>query len=112
MCSTSAGGDATHGGEGASHRRGALVSDELVHATFLATFPPILSSIKIHGMGEGMRVQLEIPESEMHEAVKLLQWRGMVIRVTVESELDKQTGTYGESELETRSVRKSEWQTT
>ena len=85
------------------------MSDELVHATFLATFPPILSSIKIHGMGEGMRVQLEIPESEMHEAVKLLQWRGMVIRVTVEPDCKTVGNSNG---LETRTERKSEWQTT
>ena len=53
-------------------------------AIFLATFPAIQSAIKVYGDEQGMRVQLEIPESEMAEAVKLLQWRGKVIRVTVE----------------------------
>ena len=52
-------------------------------ATFLAAFPSIQSAIKIHGSGDGMRVQLDIPESEMGEAVKLLMWREQVLRVTV-----------------------------
>ena len=30
-----------------------------------------------------MRIQLDIPESEMGEAAKLLLWRQMVLRVTV-----------------------------
>ena len=35
-----------------------------------------------------MRVQLDIPEPEMAEAVKLLAWREMVLRVTVEPDQD------------------------
>jgi len=53
-------------------------------ATFAATFPAIQSAIKIYGDEQGMRVQLEIPESEMAEACKMLAWRGVVLRVTVE----------------------------
>jgi hypothetical protein len=34
--------------------------------------------------GDGMRVQFDVPESDMGEAVKLLAMRGMVLRVTVE----------------------------
>ena len=30
-----------------------------------------------------MRIQLDVPESEMSEAVKLLMWREVVLRVTV-----------------------------
>ena len=55
-------------------------------ATFLASFPAIQSAIKVYGDRQGMRVQLEIPESEMAEATKLLLWRGVVLRVTVEPE--------------------------
>jgi len=50
---------------------------DLDEAVFLFTFPPILSSFKIHGEGEGMRVQLEIPEDQMGQAIKMLAWRGM-----------------------------------
>jgi len=55
-------------------------------ASFLASFPAIHTAIKIRGDGCGMRVQFDIPESEMGEAVKLLQWRQTVFRVTVEPE--------------------------
>ena len=55
-------------------------------ATFLASFPTIQSAIKIDGGGNGMRVQLDIPESELGEAMKLMMWREQVLRVTVEPE--------------------------
>ena len=53
-------------------------------AVFLAAFPSIMSAIKIYGSKEGMRIQLEIPESEMAEATKLLLWRERVLKVTIE----------------------------
>jgi hypothetical protein len=56
--------------------------DEPLTATFRATIPPIMSGIKTGG--DGMRVQFDVPESDMGEAVKLLAMRGMVLRVTVE----------------------------
>jgi hypothetical protein len=34
--------------------------------------------------GDGMRIQFDVPESEMGEAVKLLAMRGMRLVVTVE----------------------------
>jgi hypothetical protein len=37
-----------------------------------------------------MRIQLDIPESEMGEAAKLLLWRQMVLRITVEPEASGQ----------------------
>lgn len=55
-------------------------------ATFLASFPSIQSAIKIHGNNDGMRIQLDIPESEMAEAVKMLGWREKVLRVSIEPE--------------------------
>lgn len=51
--------------------------------TFRASFPAIQSAIKIAGGGEGMRIQLDIPESEMAQAVRLLGMREMVLKVTV-----------------------------
>jgi len=61
-------------------------------AEFRAAFPPIQSAIKVCGDGNGMRVQLDIPESEMAEAVKLLQWRQTVLMVTVEPEREHDGG--------------------
>jgi len=51
-------------------------------ATFLCSIPPIMSGIKTGG--DGMRVQFDVPESEMHEALMLLGMRGKVLRLTVE----------------------------
>lgn len=52
--------------------------------TFLASFPTIQTAIKVAGDGSGMRIQLDIPETEMAEAIKLLLYRQCAIRVTVE----------------------------
>lgn len=51
---------------------------------FLASFPHIQSAIKIYGSGDGMRIQFDIPESEMGNAVDLLTMRQAVLRITVE----------------------------
>jgi hypothetical protein len=51
---------------------------------FLATFPPILSAIKTTGNNDGMRIQLDIPETEIGEAIHLLLMRQKVLKVTVE----------------------------
>ena len=56
-------------------------------ATFTATLPPIMSALRFSGDG-GCRIMLDVPESEMGEAVKLLMWRQMPLRVTVEPEQD------------------------
>lgn len=53
-------------------------------ATFLASFPPIQSAIKIGD--DGMRIQLDVPESEMGNALGILAWRGCVLRVSIELE--------------------------
>lgn len=57
--------------------------------SFLASFPPIQSAIKRDGSGGGMRIQLDIPESEMSSAVMLLALTQERLRVTVE--VDGQT---------------------
>ena len=61
----------------------------MTETTFLATIPPLQSAIQVHGGQDGMRVKLEIPESEMANAVGLLAMRGVVLRVTVEVVTDK-----------------------
>lgn len=51
--------------------------------TFKAAFPAIQSAIKVYGDKQGMRVQLDIPESEMSAALSLLLWRECVLEITV-----------------------------
>ncbi len=54
--------------------------------TVLATFPPIQGAIRFSGDGQGLRIQLDIPETEMANAVRLLAMRERVLRVTIEPE--------------------------
>jgi hypothetical protein len=53
---------------------------------FIATFPPIMSAIKVTGNDDGMRIQLDIPESELGNAARLLLMRKEVLKVTIEVE--------------------------
>lgn len=59
------------------------IANDSERARFLASFPDIQSAIKIHGRGDGMRIQLEIPESEMGNAADLIRWRNSGLEVTV-----------------------------
>ena len=54
---------------------------------FRATIPPIMSALKIGGDG-GARLQLDIPESDLLDALPLLAWRDKVLVVTVAPEGD------------------------
>jgi len=45
-----------------------------------------MSAIRVDGSGGGMRIQFDVPESEMAEAIKLLAWRQCVLVVTVRPE--------------------------
>lgn len=67
--------------EGAFYVKMAGMS-ELDTAVFFASIPPIMTGIKTGG--DGMRVQFDIPETEMSEGAKLLGMRGKRLRVTVE----------------------------
>ena len=52
---------------------------------FRAVFPSTQSAVRFHGAG-GMRIQLDIPESEMSRAVDLVAWRQRVLVVTIRPE--------------------------
>jgi hypothetical protein len=51
---------------------------------FLASFPPIQSAIKITGNRDGMRIILDIPETEIGEAARLILMRESAFKVTIE----------------------------
>lgn len=55
-----------------------------VKIEFLATFPDVLAAIKVTGGGNGMRIQLDIPEDEMGNAAYLILMRQCVLKVTME----------------------------
>ena len=46
--------------------------------TFLASFPPIQSAIKIDGQG-GARIALDIPESEMGNFIPAMKFRARMM---------------------------------
>jgi hypothetical protein len=50
----------------------------------VASFPPIQSAIKITGNRDGMRIMLDIPETELGEAARLILMRESAFRVTIE----------------------------
>jgi hypothetical protein len=56
--------------------------------TFLCTIAPLQSGIQITGDGNGLRLKIDVPESEMGNAIRILEMRNEVLRVTVELETD------------------------
>lgn len=70
--------------------------------SFLAHFPPIQTAIKVGT--DGMRIQLDVPETEMVNAVKLLAMRDVILRVTVEvvRRDERQGGTAGRTAAKRR----------
>jgi len=53
---------------------------------FYASLPDIQSAISISGNGQGARVKLDIPETEVEAAVALSRLGGKLLRVRVEVE--------------------------
>lgn len=60
------------------------MADEKITVSFLAIISPVLAGIKITGDGNGMRIQLDIPETEMGAAARLLLMREKILKITVE----------------------------
>ena len=75
--------------------------------TFRAAFPPIQSAIKVYGDRQGMRLQLDIPETEMSAAMALFLWRECLLEVTISPIEDCFTG--HNNAVAKRTKRKSQW---
>lgn len=74
--------------------------------TFKASIAPLQGAIKIASDG-GARVSLDIPESEMPAIVRLVLYRNVVLRVTVEVMATEvhQGQSNGSSETDKRTTR-------
>ena len=74
---------------------------------FIAHFPAIQSAFKRHGAGNGMRIQFDIPEKYVQDAVQLMALTQCNLRVTVEVEPDKAEveSVEGEDEPESRKLK-------
>ncbi len=54
--------------------------------SFTASLPPIQSAISVSGQGDGARVKLDIPQSELPAIINLQLLSGKVFKVTIEPE--------------------------
>lgn len=54
--------------------------------TFIASLPPIQSAILLDGQGDGARIKLDIPRSDIEAILKLQELAGTSFRVTIESD--------------------------
>lgn len=81
---------------------------QLNKATFNASIPPIMSGIKTGG--DGMRVQFDIPETDIGEGVKLVAMRGKRLWVTVEVLINSGNSVI-DNGIQKRTIRKSERKT-
>lgn len=54
--------------------------------TFIASLPAIQSAILISGDGNGGKIKLEVPQSEIAEVLKLSLLYGKCFKVTIEVE--------------------------
>ena len=53
---------------------------------FTASLPPIQSAINLDGRGDGARIRLDAPRSELAEVLKLTMLAGQTFTVTIEVE--------------------------
>jgi hypothetical protein len=53
---------------------------------FNASLPPIQSAINLDGNGDGARIKLDIPRSEIEAVLKLQGLTGQVFRVVISDE--------------------------
>lgn len=58
--------------------------NEPEQVVFLASFPDIQGQLKIGK--DGCRIALDVPESELAQALRLVLWRDRVLKVTVTAE--------------------------
>lgn len=54
--------------------------------SFTASLPPIQSAISVSGQGDGARIKLDIPQSELAAIINLQLLSGQIFTVTIEPE--------------------------
>ena len=58
--------------------------NEINKIEFIASLPPIMSAISVDGIGNGARIKLDIPASEMLQVVQLQTFVGKLFKITIE----------------------------
>lgn len=51
--------------------------------TFLATISPLVSAIKVTGDDSGMRILIDVSESELANALGILAMRSSILEITI-----------------------------
>ena len=74
--------------------------EEATTINFRASFPATQTAIQRHGAGEGMRIVLDIPESEMSRAIPMLAWTQRELKITMRALKPKITASGGVSDWE------------
>ncbi len=54
--------------------------------SFMASLPPIQSAISVSGQGDGARVKIDVPQSELEAILRLQLLSGQVFKVVIEPE--------------------------
>lgn len=54
--------------------------------TFMASLPAIQSAILLDGNGDGARIKLDVPRTDIPAILELQRLSGMVFKVTIEAE--------------------------
>jgi len=66
---------------------------------FVASLPPIQSAINIDGQGNGARIKLDIPASEMLQVIQLQTMIGNAFKVTIEK-IDNKKVNYNNQDID------------
>ena len=61
---------------------------EKIKIEFMASLPPIQSAINIDGQGDGARIKLDIPASEMEQVIELQKLTRKCFKVIIEEMTD------------------------
>jgi hypothetical protein len=61
---------------------------EKIKIEFMASLPPIQSAINIDGQGDGARIKLDIPASEMEQVIELQKLTRKSFKVIIEEMSD------------------------
>jgi len=73
---------------------------EKLKIEFMASLPPIQSAINIDGQGNGARIKLDIPASEIIEVLKLQKLTEKCFKVTIEYVKQKDISSFEEIKLD------------
>jgi len=64
---------------------------QAIKITFTASLPPIQSAINLDGQGDGARIKLDVPRSDVEAILKLQGLSNKTFKVTIECD-DKWQG--------------------